>query len=77
MYHSYQDIAERCLTQVHGKRYETGKLTKGWNEGTPAHRRALAWTEHNFDKLKVLPWPVVFRNYLRACKRTSETYDHF
>ena len=84
MYHSYQDIAERCLTQEWGKRYEKisvqqeeGKLTKGWNEGSHAHIRTLLWAFKNFERLKKLPWPIVFKNYLSACKRTGDTYDHF
>lgn len=84
MYHLPELIAERCLTQEWGKRYEKisvqqeeGKLTKGWKEGTPAHKRAVEWAKANFNRLKDLPWPIVFQQYLRACKRTSDTYDHF
>lgn len=80
MYHSFTDMAEKCLDGLWGKRYESGKFTAGWNKGTPAHQRALSWAKANFERLKVLPWPIVFKQYQRTeekAKHDDFTYDHF
>ncbi len=64
----YNEIAEKCLTKYWGAgpNEDTDPYGFGWDEGSPAHCKALQWAKIHEKEFKKLTWKKIYKLYLET-----------